>query len=121
VTSLVRTAAAILADLGQPATPQPTKVPAIIRWETPPPRKSGGPRRLGPDESKYGPLAAQLRSRPRRWALVFAGGKTPAAALYTMIVRGQVPAFADDGRYEAVKRTVDRQARVYARFIGDEG
>lgn len=121
MTSMVRTAADILADLQPGRLPvEATGQPAVIRWEDPPPRDPrGGSRFAPPPQSKYAALAAELRARPGRWALIFAGTKNKATSLATIIRLGQVPPFVRG--FEAVKRAVDGRSCVYARYIGDEG
>lgn len=123
--TLVRTAAQILADIeaaGDQPPPADPDWPAVIRWEQPPPRDPRGrPCRRTPEpESKYERLAAQLRSRPGVWALVYEGEKARASGIAMVIRLSQVVAFPNLD-YEAVTRTRDRVTRTYARYIGDVG
>lgn len=89
----------------------------VIRWEEPPPpQRAPAPRLV----SKYEGVAAQLRARPRQWAVIAQGVPTGSASGLAFRVRGGNGAFAPKGAYEAkftgTKGGTD--AAVYARFVG---
>lgn len=90
----------------------------MTTFEPPPP---GDGRRGAPRTRALAALAADLRAVPGAWARV-GEYKTAASAITTasLIRRGRLAAFRDagPGAFEAEARTVDGQARVYARFVG---
>jgi hypothetical protein len=124
MTSMVRSAADILAEIeavpARPTPPAEPDWPTVIRWEEPPPRDPRGHDKdpTPAPESKYERLAAQLRSRPGEWALVYEGVKAKAAGMAMVIRLSQVVAFPNLD-YEATTRTRDRVTRTYARYVGD--
>jgi hypothetical protein len=70
--------------------------------------------------SKWAAIAAELRTKPGRWAHVDTRPNLHSAASTAWnINRGSV-ASMPLGEFESTSRTVDGQARVYARFIGGE-
>ncbi len=91
-----------------------------IRWEAPPPAHPRSERPRGP-KSALSPLADELRARPGEWAIVFEGAQQQgkASGMAAHIRLGQVQAFTPTGDFDAVTRTVDGLARVYARYIGE--
>ncbi len=90
----------------------PTKV---LRWEDPPhpqgPAKGGG-------RSRWEPVAAELVDESGRWAVVYEGFSTSAAAVATIIRFGKVRCFTPTGSFEAVTRKHKNMTTVYARHIG---
>lgn len=95
----------------------------IIRWEDPTPavagrRNSGQP---GEATSRYTTIAADLRARRGRWAVVeeFAGRLD--RGLSSKINKGAMVCFAPAGDFEAVTRRGEGVVRVYARYLGDGG
>ena len=90
----------------------------IISWETPPPSNRG--RREGnPRPSMLDHLAAELRARPRRWAVVFEGNQVRAGSTRNSINGGLTTAFSPAGSFEACVRTDRGKTRVFARFVGE--
>jgi len=90
----------------------------VIRWEAPPPRNvsAGGRGKAGID---WGPIAAELRSRPGEWALAvtFEAGNL-AAQIARLIRRADMTVFGPAGSFEATARKVDGEGRVYVRYVG---
>lgn len=65
-------------------------------------------------------VAAALRAQPGEWAVVGAYGSAgSAAAMAHSIRRARIKAYAPARGFEAAKRTVDGEHRVYARYVGD--
>jgi hypothetical protein len=80
-----------------------------------PPATSRTPGKRG----KHTEAAQELRSRPGEWAIVSVygtGGSSSAMARH--IASGYVAAYQPPGAFEATSRTVDGEARVYARYVG---
>lgn len=83
-------------------------------FENPPPRVSG--RHWG----WHRQVASKLRARPREWALVGTyGSSDSASSMARNIKMGRLKAYEPAGAFEATSRTVDKQARVYVRFMGE--
>lgn len=90
----------------------------VIRWEDPPQTKAKGG--CGRPNSKYAPIADQLRDHPGRWALVREADRQNAAASLAGVIReGRTVCFAPRGDFDACTRAVDGRYRVYARYLGD--
>ncbi|MEU3522307.1 hypothetical protein AB0E62_00260 [Streptomyces sp. NPDC038707] len=92
-----------------------------LKWEEPPTRRSHGGRPYG--TGKHAEIAARLRRRPGRWAVVGAFKSTSVSASMARSIRAGVnmSAYTPAGTFEAVARTVDGEHRVYARYVGGEG
>lgn len=88
----------------------------VLRWEAPPPARR---RRVSEVAADHDAIAAALRARPGRWAVIASG--SVQTGLVAQIRRGAMPAYQPTGAYEAVRRTVEGRVVVYARFVGDEG
>ena len=100
----------------------------IIRWEEPPPRTAGGgrPRANGGrspsipgGKARWALVAAELRSRPGRYAVILENGR--ASSLGSQVSLGRMFAFQPAGHYEGTTRYRDGLATVYARYLGDGG
>lgn len=90
---------------------------SVIRWEEPPPDGNRGMK--APKRSKYWQdVAAQLRERPGRWALVLEGDFNAAGGIAGMIKAGRLAAFRPAGEFQALTRTVG-SCSVYARYVGE--
>lgn len=86
-----------------------------IVFEPLPPR-TGGPKRR---TRELATIAAALVKSPGEWARVGVyRNAASAASMASVIKRGRMAAFQPHGAFEAASRTVDGQARVYARFVG---
>lgn len=75
--------------------------------------------RVRPDGPKHTRIAAALRDRPGEWAIV----KTTlthgaAAAAAHQIKTGRLSAYAPEGSFDAVSRTVEGKHTVYAKYLG---
>lgn len=86
----------------------------VLRWEEPPPDLREGRR---PRDVDHQTIAEELRRRPGRWAAIAAG--SVQTGLVTQIRTGIVAAYRPAGSFEAVRRTVDGRATVYARYLGE--
>lgn len=92
----------------------------VLRWEDPPPNKSGNknkPRRT----EHWREVAAELRERPGDWGVVLesdswnsTGGIAPA------ITAGRLAAFRPNRHFEAQTRTTPAGYTVYARYVGGD-
>lgn len=81
-----------------------------------PPERSRVPGKRG----KHLEVAEELRSRPGEWAIISVYGTgASSAAMARHIEGGNVDAYEPAGTFEALARTVDGQARVYARYVGE--
>jgi hypothetical protein len=84
-----------------------------LRFEDPPPRR-GGP---APDPIEL-QIAQQLRSRPNEWAVIEEHASHQDALLLQRRIRRGAAGSAWTGGFEAVvRKTGERQWRVYARSI----
>lgn len=90
----------------------------IIRWEEPPPARSGGgrPRR---SSSRWDSVAEELRARPGQYAVVAEGPGRTLLDLAWRINRGLLLSFSPPGAYETTTRQGPRVNAVYARYVGD--
>jgi hypothetical protein len=69
---------------------------------------------------KHKEAAEELRSRPGEWAIVGVYGTgASSAAMARHIGDGFVTAYRPAGSFEGLARTVDGEARVYARYVGE--
>lgn len=84
-----------------------------VRFEELPDRQGRGP-------GKHAAIAEQLRTRPGEWAVIatYAHSGT-CGSMAQGIKRGLIRAYAPEGAFEAVSRTVDGEHRVYARYVGE--
>ena len=85
----------------------------VLRWEEPPPAGHRRPFRVQAWEQ----LAEILRARPGRWALVATGSQHTGTA--GQIVSARIRCFEPAGSFEARRRLVDGEVRVYARYVGE--
>jgi hypothetical protein len=91
---------------------------AKLRWEDPPTLRRSGPRPAGLD---WLAIAAALRARPTRWAIVCVEPDRASAGQTAHRIKiGHIQSFYPAGRFEAKARTVGDECRVYARYIGGE-
>lgn len=82
-----------------------------FRWEEPPPRVRGG-------VHDWAAIAEALKARPQEWAMVAVlNNSVNAGSTARHIREGNYAALASG--FDAVARTVDGEARIYARFMGD--
>lgn len=87
-----------------------------IRFEEPPPRAH---RSL--DKTKHEQIADKLRKHPGQWARIMTYTSLASAnSVAHQIRRGKLKAYATNGTFEAVCRTVDGNHRVWARYIGPD-
>lgn len=87
---------------------------STLRFEGPPPAAYGTPKGHHTD------AARELRERPGEWAVIGTYAHSGSASAVALQVRkGAIPAYEPAGTFEAKARTVDREARVYARFVGE--
>jgi hypothetical protein len=87
---------------------------STLRFEGPPPVRNTSPR------GHHVEAAKQLEERPGEWAIVGKYAHSGSASAVARQVRsGLIPAYAPGGTFEAQARTVDGEARVYARFVGE--
>jgi hypothetical protein len=90
-----------------------------IRFEDPPPRKAG-PGGTDPRSAANAYTADTLRARRGEWALISIRATQRRASSYAYGIRtGMLHAFRPAGAFEAKARTVGKQHRVYARYVGD--
>lgn len=93
----------------------------VIGWEDPPPvvKDAGGSWVKVHD---WESIAADLKSRPGRWAIATVCRNRGVASQVANAVRtGEYEVLRRQGPFEAVARQVDGEARVYARFLLDPG
>lgn len=65
-------------------------------------------------------IAEELRSQPNRWALVAVCPNSATAGSTARHIRnGHYNAMRELGPFEATSRTVDGEARVYARYVSE--
>lgn len=86
-----------------------------LTFEEPPPAKRA--------HRNLGKVADELREHPGLWAVVLAlpvAERSHATSLARQIRHGLVSYWRPAGVFEAVSRTVDGEARVYARYLGGE-
>lgn len=84
----------------------------VIRWEEPPPRRHG-------QVHDWAAIGEKLRSKPNEWAVV--------AVCLNQATAGSTARYVREGKYQklgpgfdAVARTVNGEARVYARYVGGD-
>lgn len=88
-----------------------------IRFEEPPARSQ---RPLG--KTKHERIADKLRKRPGDWALIATYNTASSMnSIAHMIRRGKSAAYAPEGTFEAVGRTVGAKHSVWARYTGPDG
>lgn len=88
-----------------------------LRWEEPPPDGRGAQGEVHPRA-----IAAELVAHPGRWALIRQYDNPASAGAHAYRIRnGVVKVFAPSGAFEAVMRTADGGAAVYARYVGEAG
>lgn len=82
----------------------------ILRWEDPPPRGAT-------DRYDWDTIADQLTGQPGRWARVAVAPNASTAAQMARRIRDGLYDPLPAG-FEATSRTVEGEARVYARYVG---
>lgn len=88
---------------------------SAIRWEEPPARSHGR-------AYDWAAIGAALKAKPGQWALAVVCPNTATAGSTARYVRaGAYHALRELGRFEATARTVEGEARVYARYVGEGG
>ncbi|MFI6496827.1 hypothetical protein [Nonomuraea typhae] len=91
-------------------------------WEDPPEPKGGGYRGPG----RYVELAAQLKTRPGKWARAGVFNRTSHTGAMTSAVREGRSGFEPKGAFEATTRTIKpgmeghMVLHVYVRYVGGE-
>jgi hypothetical protein len=87
----------------------------VIRWETPPPKRSGWHLQRNP---RYVAIADELRGRPNQWALIMTDGKSGTVGAIKI---GKLRAFGPKGSFEARGQLNDDKATytVWARYVGE--
>lgn len=88
---------------------------SVIRWEDPPPVSSRIPGR--PTVADWWTIAAQLRDRPKEWAVVCEG--TLSESYPARIRQGIIAAFKPAGSFDAVARNASGVYLLYARYVGE--
>lgn len=83
--------------------------PVEIEWSEPP----DNPRALG--NTKYGAVAAQLKSRPGEWAKIADFTSPQSARNFAGNLRRGLGVWSPKGHFEAVAR----EGKVWARYVGD--
>lgn len=84
-----------------------------ISWEQPP---AGRDKPI--TRTAWGPIVAELRTRPGEWAVVAVKPTAAAAATVAAHMRRGIYTGMSRGEFEAMARTVDGEYRVYARYVG---
>jgi hypothetical protein len=85
-----------------------------LRFEGPPPVRTASLK------GRHIAAAKQLEERPGEWGIVGVYAHSGSASAVARQVRaGLIPAYAPPGTFEAKARTVNGEARVYARYVGD--
>ena len=82
----------------------------IIRWEDPPPRRTS-------DVYDWEAISMELKACPGNWALVVICPNTATAGSTARHIRNGLYEPLRAG-FDAVARTIDGEARVYARYVG---
>jgi hypothetical protein len=93
-------------------------LPAVIRWEEPPPsglRGQIGDRRPVRD---YPAIARELRDQPHRWALVAECPARTGANVARRMRQGVTAGFRPAGAFEAEVRDTPEGSSVWARYVG---
>jgi hypothetical protein len=91
----------------------------IIRWEEPPPARTGGGRPTGSTTSRWTEVAEELRARPGRSAVIAESAGRTNADLCRRINRGLMHPFTPAGSFEATTRQEDGIVTTYVRYLGD--
>jgi hypothetical protein len=87
---------------------------SALKFEGPPAGKFASPR------GHHTEAAKQMEARPGEWAIVGVYAHSGSASAVARQVRsGLISAYAPSGTFEAMARTVDGEARVYARYVGE--
>jgi hypothetical protein len=87
-----------------------------IVFEEPPARTS----RVSTTKTKNEKIAAKLRKHPGRWARIGSSDKRGSiSSTAHQINSAKLHAYAPAGSFEAVLRTVGKEHRLYARYIGE--
>jgi hypothetical protein len=87
---------------------------SALKFEGPPPSKFTSPR------GHHTEAAKELKERPGEWAIVGVYAHSGSSSAVARQLRaGLIPAYAPAGTFEAMARTIDGEARVYARFVGE--
>jgi len=88
-------------------------VSGVIRWEDPPRRGVG-------EAHNWPGIAADLRQRPKQWAIaVICRNFSTAGQTARRIRDGAYKPMEPTGAFEATARTIDGEHRVYARYVGE--
>lgn len=86
-----------------------------IVWEEPPEQT------VKRDRVDHKARAAALKSRPGAWGIVATYDSASIAASVAQGIRGgSTNAWKPQGAFEAKARTVEKEHRVYARFVGGD-
>jgi hypothetical protein len=87
---------------------------STLKFESPPPSRSASPK------GHHIEVAKELKERPGEWAIVGVYAHSGSSSAVARQLRaGLIPAYAPPGSFEAMARTIDGEARVYARFVGE--
>lgn len=99
----------------------PAAAADIVRWEDPAPARAG--RKPGPVTEPADPhvaVAAKLRAKPGRWAVVAEVAVNGSAwNLVNYVRHGRTAAWMPAGAFEATSRKTGDHTLVYARYVGD--
>lgn len=84
-----------------------------VRWEDPPAGLRGA-------TYDWAIIGKRLKERPGEWAMVAVCPNSPTAGNTARYIReGKYRALRALGVYDATARTIQGEARVYARYIGE--
>jgi hypothetical protein len=85
---------------------------SVIRWEDPPEDRRG---------TDWAAVGQALKQQPGKWALAVVCNNTVTAGAVARDIRvGKYPAMRALGSFDAMARSVDGEARVYARYVGGD-
>lgn len=84
----------------------------VIRWEAPPPVRLG----RQPSALDHEAIAAELRATPGEWGLIAVGAVH--SGITSAIETGRISPYRPAGSFQATRRQVGDEQRVYCRFVG---
>lgn len=90
----------------------------VIRWQNPPPARNNGVNAGRPPGSEWNEVAAELRSMPNTWGVIYEGDRKGGGWAKTKVVSGRTLCFRPAGAFEACMRSVGGRHLVFARYVG---